>query len=139
MAIGQTVEESGSGSGEHGRGKDHVRQDHQSDLAKAGQSGGVIEPFPGAVPGLDFALEELLKALQAMQAGDFSVRLPGNQTGMVGKISDTFNDIISTNQRMAQQLEHVGDVVGKQGRTRQRVKLASGRGAWGEMEIPSTP
>src|SRR5438067_8254661 len=29
-------------------------------------------------------LEELLEALQAMQAGDFSVRLPGSQTGIAG-------------------------------------------------------
>src|SRR5690349_18687496 len=81
-----------------------------------------------------FALEELLGALQAMQAGDFSVRLPGSQTGIYGKISDTFNDIVSTNQRMAQQLERVGDVVGKEGRTRQRVRLGTGHGAWAEME-----
>ncbi|HWF63891.1 MAG TPA: HAMP domain-containing protein, partial [Rhizomicrobium sp.] len=123
-----------------------MRQDQQTpgNRPSAGQppggiegrnnNGGVVEAFPGQMPGLDFALEELLKALQAMQAGDFSVRLPGNQTGIVGKISDTFNDIISTNERMAHQLEQVGDVVGKQGRTRQRVKLASGRGAWAEME-----
>ncbi|HMH65123.1 MAG TPA: HAMP domain-containing protein, partial [Rhizomicrobium sp.] len=80
------------------------------------------------------ALEELLEALQAMQAGDFSVRLPGSQTGIAGKIADTFNEIISTNQRMAQQLERVGDVVGKEGKTRQRVALGSDKGAWGEME-----
>ena len=55
-----------------------------------------------------FALEELLEALQAMKAGDFSVRLPGSQIGMIGKIADTFNEIVSTNQRMAQQLEQVG-------------------------------
>src|SRR5690348_7866901 len=81
-----------------------------------------------------FALEELLGAPQAMQAGDFSVRLPGSQTGIYGKISDTFNDIVSTNQRMAQQLERVGEVVGKEGKTRQRVRISEGRGAWGEME-----
>src|SRR5579863_3220593 len=80
------------------------------------------------------ALEQLLAALQAVQAGDFSVRLPGHQTGIAGKIADTFNDIIATNQRMAQQLERVGDVVGKQGKTRQRVTIGSGKGAWGEME-----
>jgi len=80
------------------------------------------------------ALKELLEALQAMQAGDFSVRLPGSQTGIAGKIADTFNEIISTNQRMAQQLERVGDVVGKEGKTRQRVTLGSDKGAWGEME-----
>ncbi|HEY8254842.1 MAG TPA: HAMP domain-containing protein, partial [Rhizomicrobium sp.] len=81
-----------------------------------------------------FALEELLGALQAMQAGDFSVRLSGSQTGILGKISDTFNDIVSANQRMAQQLERVGDVVGKEGKTRQRVRIGAGRGAWAEME-----
>ena len=86
----------------------------------------------GELPPL--ALEQLLAALQAVQAGDFSVRLPGNQTGIVGKIADTFNDIVATNQRMAQQLERVGDVVGKQGKTRQRVTIGSGKGAWGEME-----
>ena len=35
---------------------------------------------------------------------------------------------------MAQQLEHVGQVVGKEGRTRQRVRLGLAAGAWGEME-----
>ncbi|MBV9549274.1 MAG: HAMP domain-containing protein, partial [Alphaproteobacteria bacterium] len=80
------------------------------------------------------ALTELLTALQAMQAGDFSVRLPGSQTGIVGKIADTFNEIVSTNELMAKQLERVGEVVGKEGKTRQRVKLGSSKGAWGEME-----
>src|ERR1700684_3721022 len=69
-----------------------------------------------------------------MQAGDFSARLPANQIGLAGKIADTFNEIISTNQRMAQQLERVGEVVGKEGKTRQRVRLGSNKGAWGEME-----
>src|ERR1700691_1167575 len=36
---------------------------------------------------------ELLNALHAMQAGDFSVRLPGHQTGVAGKICDAFNTI----------------------------------------------
>ena len=75
------------------------------------------------------AMEELLEALQAMQSGDFSVRLPASRTGIAGKISDTFNEIVATNQRMAQQLERVGDVVGKEGKTRQRVRLGSNRGA----------
>ncbi|HKD46774.1 MAG TPA: HAMP domain-containing protein [Rhizomicrobium sp.] len=117
-----------------------MRQDHptQPDHPNGGiiesHTNGVVEAFPGSMQGLDFAPDELLKALQAMQAGDFSVRLPGNQTGIAGKISDTFNDIISANERMAHQLELVGNVVGKEGRTRQRVKLDAGRGAWGEME-----
>jgi hypothetical protein len=33
---------------------------------------------------------------------------------------DTFNEIVAANERMAQQLERVGQVVGKEGKTRQR-------------------
>ena len=35
---------------------------------------------------------------------------------------------------MAQQLERVGQAVGREGRTRQRVKFGASGGAWGEME-----
>jgi HAMP domain-containing protein/CheY-like chemotaxis protein/signal transduction histidine kinase len=77
---------------------------------------------------------ELLQALQAVRVGDFSVRMAGNQVGIIGKIADTFNEIVAANQRMAQQLENVGEVVGRQGKTRQRVRFGIGNGAWGEME-----
>jgi methyl-accepting chemotaxis protein len=79
-------------------------------------------------------LEGLLQALQAMRAGDFSVRMAGEQVGLIGKIADTFNDIVAANERMARQLERVGQVVGREGKTRQRVKFALSAGAWGEME-----
>ncbi len=58
-----------------------------------------------ALASTDLNLGELLDALQAMQAGDFSVRLPGSRTGVAGKICDTFNTIVAANQRTAQQLE----------------------------------
>ncbi len=77
---------------------------------------------------------ELLEALQAVRVGDFSVRLPGQMTGLAGKIADTFNDIVAANQRMAQQLELVGQVVGREGRTRQRVRFGIQSGAWAGME-----
>src|ERR1700723_1417396 len=77
---------------------------------------------------------ELLNALHAMQAGDFSVRLPGHQTGVAGKICDAFNTIVAANQRIAQQLEHVGEVVGHQGKTRTRVRFGLSDGAWADME-----
>ena len=79
-------------------------------------------------------LAELLHALQAMRVGDFSVRMAGDRVGIMGKIADTFNEIVGTNQRMAKQLERVGQVVGREGRTRQRVRLGLSDGAWGEME-----
>ncbi len=79
-------------------------------------------------------LAELLHALQAMRVGDFSVRMAGDRVGIMGKIADTFNEIVATNQRMAGQLERVGQVVGREGQTRQRVRLGLSDGAWGEME-----
>src|SRR4051812_30863172 len=77
---------------------------------------------------------ELLHALQVMRVGDFSIRMPSDRIGIAGKIADAFNDIVAANHRMAQQLERVGQSVGKEGRTRQRVHFALGAGAWGEME-----
>src|SRR5689334_2237416 len=79
-------------------------------------------------------LEELLAALQSMRDGSFAVRMAGNQVGIAGKIADTFNEIVANNQRMAEQLERVGEMVGRQGKTRHRVKLGRSTGSWGEME-----
>jgi HAMP domain-containing protein/CheY-like chemotaxis protein/signal transduction histidine kinase len=80
------------------------------------------------------ASQELLQALQAMRSGDFSVRMTGDHLGIEGKIADTFNEIVAANQRMAQQLERVGQVVGREGKTRQRVKFGLASGSWADME-----
>jgi HAMP domain-containing protein/signal transduction histidine kinase/DNA-binding response OmpR family regulator len=77
---------------------------------------------------------ELLAALQAVRDGDFSVRLPGSWRGMAGKIADTFNEIAAANERLSGELRRVGDVVGRQGKTGQRVRLGQSRGAWDGME-----
>src|SRR6266536_2769618 len=84
--------------------------------------------------GADVALYDFLRALQAMHVGDFSVRMAGDQVGLAGKIADTFNEIVAANQRMAQQLERVGQVVGKEGKTRQRVNFGLPSGSWADME-----
>ena len=78
--------------------------------------------------------QELLQALQAMRSGDFSVRMTGDHLGIDGKIADTFNEIVAANQRMAQQLERVGQVVGREGKTRQRVRFGLASGSWADME-----
>ena len=82
-----------------------------------------------------FDASEVLKALQAMRGGDFTVRLPGDWTGIAGKVADTFNDIVAANGRLASELERVGQTVGRQGKTRQRVRMDRASGAWGEMEV----
>ncbi len=90
-----------------------------------------LKPFEN---GKSDASQELLHALQAMRAGDFSVRMTGDHLGIEGKIADTFNEIVAANQRMAQQLERVGQVVGREGKTRQRVKFGLASGSWADME-----
>jgi HAMP domain-containing protein/CheY-like chemotaxis protein/signal transduction histidine kinase len=80
-------------------------------------------------------LSVILASLQTMRDGDFSVRLPGSWTGLAGKIADTFNSIVSANQQMEEELKRVGQVVGKEGRTRERTRFHESRGAWGEMEV----
>ncbi len=77
-------------------------------------------------------LVAILASLQTMRDGDFSVRLPGSWVGLAGKIADTFNEIASVNQQMAQELKRVGQVVGKEGKTRERTRLHESMGAWGE-------
>src|SRR5450755_5190504 len=77
----------------------------------------------------------ILASLQTMRDGDFSVRLPGSWIGVAGKIADTFNEIVAANQQMAQELKRIGQVVGKEGRTRERTRFYESRGAWGEIEV----
>ncbi len=80
-------------------------------------------------------LEIILSSLQTMRDGDFSVRLPGSWTGLSGKIADTFNSIVAANQQMAVELKRVGQAVGKEGRTRERVRYHESKGSWGEMGL----
>ena len=88
----------------------------------------------GPALGRDMDLHQLLEALQSMRQGDFSVRLPSHESGLAGRIADTFNDIVAANARMAQQLERVGEVVGREGKTKTRVRFGLSNGAWGDME-----
>ncbi|AZG79049.1 HAMP domain-containing protein [Methylocystis sp. H62] len=82
----------------------------------------------------DDQLQELLQALQALKEGDFATRLPGHWDGVIGKIADSLNEVSATNCRMAVELERVRQAVGREGKTRQRVKFANHAGAWGGME-----
>jgi HAMP domain-containing protein/CheY-like chemotaxis protein/signal transduction histidine kinase len=75
---------------------------------------------------------QLLAALSAFKRGDFSVRLPDDWTGLAGKIADTFNDVIGINQRMARELDRIGQVVGKEGRISQRASLGDVSDCWAE-------
>jgi HAMP domain-containing protein/signal transduction histidine kinase/DNA-binding response OmpR family regulator len=74
----------------------------------------------------------LLKTLIAFRDGDFSARLPVDQTGLAGKIADTLNDIFKLNERMANEFARISSAVGKEGKINQRTTLGSASGRWAE-------
>jgi len=80
----------------------------------------------------DLAL--ILAGLQTMRDGDFSVRLPVSWVGLEGKIADTFNEIVAANEQMSRELNRVSQAVGKEGKTRERIRFQQSRGSWGTME-----
>ncbi|MBD2013061.1 HAMP domain-containing protein [Microcoleus sp. FACHB-53] len=75
-------------------------------------------------------LKQLLRTLTSVKKGNFSVRMPIEQTGMAGKIADALNDIIERNERMAAELERISTVVGKEGKITQRASLGNVTGSW---------
>ena len=75
---------------------------------------------------------ELLAALRAFRRGDFSVRLPGDLTGMDGELAEAFNDVVELNDRMTKEFARLGDVVGKQGKINHRARLPRAAGSWAE-------
>jgi len=76
--------------------------------------------------------KQLFAALTAFKRGDFSVRLPDDWRGMAGKIADTFNEVIATNERMSRELERISLLVGKQGRISQRASLGDVANSWAD-------
>jgi HAMP domain-containing protein/signal transduction histidine kinase/DNA-binding response OmpR family regulator len=91
-------------------------------------------PVSYAVAATPLDPRQLLQAMQRVQVGDFTARLPSDWTGLEGRIADAFNAIVDTNQRMAEELRRVGQVVGKEGKTRERAKFGEPRGSWSDME-----
>jgi HAMP domain-containing protein len=72
----------------------------------------------------------LLKVLSDFRKGDFSIRLPAEQTGLTGKVYDALNEVIDLNDRMSKEFDRVSTVVGKEGRIKQRASLALATGSW---------
>ena len=95
--------------------------------AKSSPSNGADAAAPDYLP-------IILQGLQSMKDGDFSVRLPVSWTGLAGKIADHFNEIVAANEQMARELKRVGQAVGKEGKTRERIKVPRYSGSWNEME-----
>ncbi len=73
---------------------------------------------------------QLLRTLAALKKGDFSARMPTDLTGTAGKIADTLNDIIETNQRLEEGITTASQVIGQEGRLAQRITVPLAVGGW---------
>ncbi|HEY4581903.1 MAG TPA: HAMP domain-containing protein, partial [Lysobacter sp.] len=85
-------------------------------------------------PAFDEPLQALLAAMSAVGEGDFDVRLPGHWDGIEGRLAEAFNAIVAQNRELAAELARVGQTVGRDGQTRQRIAPAARRGQWAQME-----
>ncbi len=75
-------------------------------------------------------LRQILGALVAFRDGDFSVRLPIDWDETEGLIANAFNQAISQKQRVSRELARLSEMVGKQGRLKQRMSLPGALGGW---------
>lgn len=75
-------------------------------------------------------MSTLLNALNELKKGKRGVRLPVEWTGVAGKVSDAFNEVADRNERMAEELERLSFVVGKEGKLSQRLNLVDVKGFW---------
>ncbi len=73
---------------------------------------------------------ELLKTLTDVRNGNFNVRMPIDQVGINGKICDVLNEIISLNQKMADEFTRASNNIGKNGKLTHRIDVPYARGSW---------
>ena len=79
-------------------------------------------------------LQPLLQALEAVKTGDFSVRLPEVQDGILSRIYHAFNEVVTINEHEAAEIIRVGRLVGREGRMTERAVLHNAAG-WGGLEM----
>src|SRR5947207_2238038 len=85
-----------------------------------------VEPVPADV----VDPKQILNVLLAMKKGNFSTRMPIDQTGIAGKIADALNDVIDINEKLCAEMARISRIVGKEGKTTQRASLGHAGGAW---------
>jgi HAMP domain-containing protein/CheY-like chemotaxis protein/signal transduction histidine kinase len=73
--------------------------------------------------------KDLLRTLEAFEQGDFASRAPLGPSR--SPVVRALNNVIGMNERVADELERVSRVVGKEGKLMERASLKSGRGSWG--------
>jgi len=106
-----------------------------------GGSGVATAVLDGAPPGalgaghdlasgaVDNLLSDLLAGLSRLCDGDFSIRL-GARDGLAGEVARRFDELATTQERHARELDRVSTVIRREGRLTQRMDDMGGRDGW---------
>jgi len=73
---------------------------------------------------------QILAALNAFAAGDFSMRLPVDWSGTDARIAEAFNQSIGNAERITGEADRLSTTVGKEGRLTQRISAPGALGSW---------
>ncbi|MEG3860867.1 methyl-accepting chemotaxis protein [Microcoleus sp. herbarium12] len=72
--------------------------------------------------------QQLIAALAAVRDGDFSIRLPADNG--LGEIATVFNEMVSVNEKFAEEIERVSLAVGEEGKVPKRTANQEFKGSW---------
>ncbi|TMG78188.1 MAG: hybrid sensor histidine kinase/response regulator, partial [Betaproteobacteria bacterium] len=71
-------------------------------------------------------------ALIALRRGDRAAKLPIQGGAQFTKVADVFNDLVEQNIAMAEEIEKLAQMVGKEGKLKRRASLPGARGFWAQ-------
>jgi methyl-accepting chemotaxis protein len=80
----------------------------------------------------DHFKRRLLTTLASLNEGDFSVRLPGDLTGLDGKLADTFNQVATRMEHFGKNVSRLRNEVGRKGKIGERMPMGDAVGGWAD-------
>jgi HAMP domain-containing protein/CheY-like chemotaxis protein len=111
-----------SGKGRNGKrnGNGGGEGDDDRQIAPRG-AGGIVR---------ESDLRGLLAAMRELKEGDFNVRLPVSEDGMLADIAEEFNAIAKLSTRMCDEMTRVSKTIGRQGQMNDRASIGAVTGGW---------
>jgi HAMP domain-containing protein/signal transduction histidine kinase/CheY-like chemotaxis protein len=77
-------------------------------------------------------MTQIYGALVALRKGDPTAKLPLQGTAGFGKVAEVFNDLVEQNVAMAEELQRLAQMVGKEGKLKRRASVQGARGFWAQ-------
>jgi HAMP domain-containing protein/signal transduction histidine kinase/CheY-like chemotaxis protein len=118
LRVGESHDPTGQGGGEPGR-------------KRGGKGGGGGSNGNGDHVSDEGRLRQLLDALVAAQHGEFDMRLPFTRgSGLMAEIARAFNQVVTRNESLTNEIVRLERVVGREGRMAERATLGDVSGGW---------